>query len=136
MTSLASAPLTPIRHPCVTSQLPPPINPSISPCSVFTFFSLLLAFDLAMDKSASIAAAFGAGKLPSQKQLSNAIDNALNSPFLTNKPSPDVGQLSEQGQQLQDAVRQLLLASKKLGDNKNCTSRESSTYSISAHATI
>ena len=80
-----------------------------------------------MDKSASITAAFGAGKLPSQKQLSNAIDNALNSPFLTNKPSPDVGQLSEQGQQLQDAVRQLLLAYKKLGDNKNCASLASST---------
>ncbi|TBU21761.1 hypothetical protein BD311DRAFT_677580 [Dichomitus squalens] len=72
-----------------------------------------------MDKSASIAAAFGAGKLPSQQQLSKAIDNALNSPFLTNKPSIDVGELSEQGQQLQDSVRQLLLAYKKLGDNKN-----------------
>ncbi|KAI1786208.1 hypothetical protein LXA43DRAFT_1111273 [Ganoderma leucocontextum] len=72
-----------------------------------------------MDKSSSVAAAFHAGKFPSQQQISKAIDSALSSPFLISEPSDDVGELSEQGRKLQGGFRQLLLAYKKLGDNKN-----------------
>ncbi|KAM5546176.1 hypothetical protein V8D89_000302 [Ganoderma adspersum] len=72
-----------------------------------------------MDKSSSVAAAFYAGKFPSQQQTSKAVESALNSPFLANEPSGDVGELSEQGRKLQDGFRQLLLAYKNLGDNKN-----------------
>ncbi len=80
--------------------------------------STILIF-LNMDQSSSVAAAFHAGKFPSQQQISKAIDSALSSPFLTNEPSDDVGELSEQGRKVQDGFRQLLLAYKKLGDNKN-----------------
>ncbi|KAI0684681.1 hypothetical protein C8T65DRAFT_748562 [Cerioporus squamosus] len=72
-----------------------------------------------MDKSSSVVAAFTAGKLPSQKQVSQGIDRLLSSPFLTNEPSTGVGELSAQGRQLQDDVRSLLSAYKKLGDDKN-----------------
>ncbi len=72
-----------------------------------------------MDKSSSVVAAFNAGKLPSQNQISTAIDRALSSPFLTNEPSTDVGELSAQGKKLQDDVRNLLSAYKKLGEHKN-----------------
>ena len=72
-----------------------------------------------MDKSSSVAAAFHAGKFPSQHQISKAVDSALDSPFLTNKPFNEIGELSEQGRKLQDGFRQLLLAYKKLGENKN-----------------
>ena len=72
-----------------------------------------------MNKSSSIAAAFGAGKLPSQQQLSTAIDAFLDTPFLTNVQTEHAGELSEQGKQLQDGVRGLLLAYQKLGDDKN-----------------
>lgn len=80
--------------------------------------STILIF-LNMDQSSSVAAAFHAGKFPSQQQISKAIDSALSSPFLTNEPSDDVGELSEQGRKVQDGFRQLILAYKKLGDNKN-----------------
>ncbi len=72
-----------------------------------------------MDKSSSVVAALNAGKLPSQKQLSQGIDRLLASPFLTNDPSTGIGELSAQGKQLQDDVRSLLAAYKKLGDDKN-----------------
>ena len=72
-----------------------------------------------MDKSSSVTAAFAAGKLPSQQQFSKAVDRSLDSPFLTTKLSPDAGELSTQGKQLQEGIRRLLLAYKKLGDNKN-----------------
>ena len=73
-----------------------------------------------MDKSSSIAAAFDAGKLPSQQQISQAIDHALSSSFLTNDPSTGVAELSAQGKKLQDGIRNLLSAYKTLGENKNC----------------
>ena len=72
-----------------------------------------------MDKSSSVAAAFHAGKFPTQQQISRAINSALSSPFLTTEPFDEVGELSEQGRKLQDGFRKLLLAYKKLGDNKN-----------------
>ena len=72
-----------------------------------------------MDKSSSVAAAFHAGKFPSQQQISKAVDSTLSSPFFTNEPFDEVGELSEQGRKLQDGFRQLLLAYKKLGDDKN-----------------
>ncbi|RPD60459.1 hypothetical protein L226DRAFT_461468 [Lentinus tigrinus ALCF2SS1-7] len=72
-----------------------------------------------MDKSSSVVAAFNAGKLPTQKQVSQGIDRLLASPFLTNDPSTSVGELSAQGKQLQDDLRSLLNAYKKLGDDKN-----------------
>ena len=73
-----------------------------------------------MDKSSSVVAAFNAGKLPNQKQISAALDRMLASPFLTNKPSTDVAELSAQGKQLQDDIRNLLLAYKKVVEDKNC----------------
>ena len=73
-----------------------------------------------MDKSSSIAAAFDTGKLPSQQQISQAIDHALSSSFLTNDPSTGVAELSAQGKKLQDGIRNLLSAYKTLGENKNC----------------
>ena len=72
-----------------------------------------------MDRSSSVVAAFHAGKLPSQKQVSQGIDRLLSSPFLNNEPSTGVGELSAQGRQLQDDVRSLLNAYKKLGEDKN-----------------
>ena len=71
-----------------------------------------------MDRSSSVVAAFHAGKLPSQKQVSQGIDRLLSSPFLNNEPS-NSGELSAQGRQLQDDVRSLLNAYKKLGEDKN-----------------
>ncbi|TFK87277.1 hypothetical protein K466DRAFT_117691 [Polyporus arcularius HHB13444] len=72
-----------------------------------------------MDKSSSVIAALNAGKLPSQKQISQGIDRLLASPFLTNDPSTGIGELSAQGKQLQDDVCSLLAAYKKLGEDKN-----------------
>ncbi|KAI0752306.1 hypothetical protein C8Q80DRAFT_1217036 [Daedaleopsis nitida] len=72
-----------------------------------------------MDKSSSVIAAFNAGKLPTQQQISTALDHLLASPFLTNQPSTDVAELSAQGKQLQDSVRNLLTAYKQLVEAKN-----------------
>ncbi|OCH86793.1 hypothetical protein OBBRIDRAFT_204740 [Obba rivulosa] len=72
-----------------------------------------------MDKTTSVIAAFGAGKLPTQQQISQAIEKALDSSLLNDQPSPDGGQLSEQGKVLQNDVREVLLAYKSLIENKD-----------------
>ena len=76
-----------------------------------------------MDKSASIIAALNAGKFPSHQQISQGIDALLAAPILNNnnQPSTDAGQLSEQGREIQNGVRNLLSAYKQLGENKNGT---------------
>ena len=89
-----------------------------------------------MNKSSSIAAAFSAGKLPSQQQWSTAIDAYLDTPLLTNVRTERVGELSEQGKQLQEGVRGLLLAYQKLGDDKDGESPHSfySPLRLKGHA--
>ncbi|KAI0327376.1 hypothetical protein GY45DRAFT_1327603 [Cubamyces sp. BRFM 1775] len=72
-----------------------------------------------MDKSASIIAALNAGKFPSHQQISQGIDALLAAPILNNQPSTDAGELSEQGREIQNGVRNLLSAYKQLGENKN-----------------
>ncbi|KAI0363499.1 hypothetical protein BV20DRAFT_975593 [Pilatotrama ljubarskyi] len=72
-----------------------------------------------MDKSSSLIAALNAGKFPSQQQISNAIDHLLAAPILNNEPSSGAGELSAQGKEIQNDVRNLLNAYKKLGENKN-----------------
>lgn len=72
-----------------------------------------------MDRTSSALAAFRAGKLPSQQQTSRAVDALLNAPVLSNEPSKDAGQLSEEGVKLQNDLRQLLTAYKAFGESKN-----------------
>ena len=72
-----------------------------------------------MDKTSSVIAALNAGKLPSSEQLASWVDAALNSAILSNDPSADGGELSQQGKVLQNDVRDLLTAWKQLGESKN-----------------
>ncbi|KAI0349926.1 hypothetical protein OH77DRAFT_1157819 [Trametes cingulata] len=72
-----------------------------------------------MDKSSSVVAALNAGKFPSQQQISQAIDHLLAAPILNNEPSAGAGELSAQGKEIQNGVRNLLNAYKQLGENKN-----------------
>ncbi|OSC96932.1 hypothetical protein PYCCODRAFT_1481665 [Trametes coccinea BRFM310] len=72
-----------------------------------------------MDKSSSVLAALNAGKFPSQQQISQAIDHLLAAPILNNQPDTGVGELSAQGAEIQNDVRNLLNAYKRLGQNKN-----------------
>ncbi|EMD36643.1 hypothetical protein CERSUDRAFT_136886 [Gelatoporia subvermispora B] len=72
-----------------------------------------------MDKTTSVIAAFSAGKLPTQQQVSQALEQALHSAVLSDDPSPDGGQLSEQGKVLQNDVREILEAYQQLVDSKD-----------------
>ncbi|CAL1703049.1 unnamed protein product [Somion occarium] len=72
-----------------------------------------------MDKSTSVLAALDAGKFPSQQQINSFIDWLLNSALTQIEPTPDGGELSEQGKVLVQDVRHLLNAYKLLGDHKN-----------------
>ncbi len=72
-----------------------------------------------MDKSSSILAALNAGKLPSHEQIARAIDALLVAPVLNNEPATGSGELSAQGAEIQNGIRNLLTAYKKLGENKN-----------------
>ncbi|KAG2049341.1 hypothetical protein BDR06DRAFT_961710 [Suillus hirtellus] len=71
-----------------------------------------------MDKLSSIIAALDAGKLPTQKQVDTAIDWTLQN-IITSVESPDAGKISESGEVLARGIQDLLIAYKKLGDNKN-----------------
>ncbi|KAI0634640.1 hypothetical protein C8Q77DRAFT_771072 [Trametes polyzona] len=72
-----------------------------------------------MDKTASLIAALNAGKFPSSQQLSQAVNRLLAAPLLNNEPSTGSGELSAQGREIQNGIRSLLLAYKKLGEDKN-----------------
>lgn len=72
-----------------------------------------------MDKSSSILAALNAGKLPSHEQIAQGIDALLAAPVLNNDPATGSGELSAQGAEIQNGIRNLLTAYKKLGENKN-----------------
>ncbi|TFK49777.1 hypothetical protein OE88DRAFT_1662432 [Heliocybe sulcata] len=71
-----------------------------------------------MDKTASVIAAFDAGKMPTQKQISQFIDNVLKSGLIQVEPS-EGGELSKQGKVLAQDLRDVLEAYKKLGEDKN-----------------
>ncbi|KAG1775163.1 hypothetical protein EV702DRAFT_1180430 [Suillus placidus] len=71
-----------------------------------------------MDKLSSVIAALDAGKLPTQKQADTAFDWTLQN-IVTSVESPDAGKLSEPGKVLTHGIQDLLIAYKKLGDNKN-----------------
>ncbi|KAI0701974.1 hypothetical protein BC835DRAFT_1322062 [Cytidiella melzeri] len=72
-----------------------------------------------MDKASSIIAALDAGKIPSQEQISQWIDWFLNSQLSQVEPSPEAGELSQQGKLLVGDVRDLLTAYKVAGEHKN-----------------
>lgn len=72
-----------------------------------------------MDKLSSVIAALDAGKLPTQKQADTAIDWILQN-IIASVESPDAGKISESGEVLARGIQDLLIAYKKLGDNKNC----------------
>jgi hypothetical protein len=71
-----------------------------------------------MDKLSSVIAAIDAGKLPTQKQVNDAIDWTLEN-IVSSVESTDVGKLSEPGKILARGLQDLLLAYKQLGTNKN-----------------
>ncbi|KAG1852737.1 hypothetical protein F4604DRAFT_1629081 [Suillus subluteus] len=71
-----------------------------------------------MDKFSSVIAALDAGKLPTQKQVDTTIDWILHN-IVTSVESPDTAKLSETGKVLARSIEDLLIAYKKLGDNKN-----------------
>ncbi|KAI0760929.1 hypothetical protein BD413DRAFT_594282 [Trametes elegans] len=81
-------------------------------CTVYDRFTT-------MDKSSSVLAALNAGKLPSQQQLQHAIHALLAAPILNNEPETGVGELSAQGREIQNDIRNLLSAYNQLGQNKN-----------------
>ncbi|EKM57069.1 uncharacterized protein PHACADRAFT_119248 [Phanerochaete carnosa HHB-10118-sp] len=72
-----------------------------------------------MEKASSIIAALDAGKLPSQQQIDQFIDWLLQSGLTQVEPSPDYGELSQQGSVLVQDLRDVLNAYKQLGDSKN-----------------
>ncbi|KAI6039704.1 hypothetical protein EDC04DRAFT_3140724 [Pisolithus marmoratus] len=71
-----------------------------------------------MDKLASVIAAVEAGKLPTQSQISNYIDYTLTH-IVTPLEEGDSSRLSEYGSILAQDLREVLLAYKNLGTNKN-----------------
>ncbi|EPQ52477.1 hypothetical protein GLOTRDRAFT_64155 [Gloeophyllum trabeum ATCC 11539] len=72
-----------------------------------------------MEKASSVIAAFDAGKMPSQKQISQFIDSVLKSGLVEVEPSEGSGELSKQGKVLAQDLRDVLEAYKKLGEDKN-----------------
>jgi len=72
-----------------------------------------------MDKLSSVIAAIDAGKIPTQKQVDDAIDWSLQN-IIAGVESPDMGKLSEPGKVLARGLRDLLLAYRQLGTKKNC----------------
>ena len=72
-----------------------------------------------MDQASSVVAALDAGKLPSQQQVSQWIDWFLTSALSQVEPSPESGELSQQGKVLVEDVRRLLEAYKLAGEHKN-----------------
>lgn len=72
-----------------------------------------------MDKTTSVLGAFEAGKIPSQDQLNAAIDWALAVAIPNVQGTANAAALSSQGQIIADGLRDVLLAYKQLGTNKN-----------------
>lgn len=72
-----------------------------------------------MDRYATIAGAFDAGKLPSHKQIEAAINALLQSGLLQVEPRNDEGTLSQNGKIVATDIRRVLEAYKTLGNNKN-----------------
>lgn len=72
-----------------------------------------------MDKASSVIAALDAGKFPSQQQIDQFIDWLLQSGLTQVEPSPEFGELSEQGRALIQDIRDILEAYKLMGDHKN-----------------
>ncbi|KAI0795838.1 hypothetical protein C8Q75DRAFT_744066 [Abortiporus biennis] len=72
-----------------------------------------------MDKSASVVAALDAGKFPSQQQINSFFDWLLNSALTQIEPSTDGGELSTEGKQLVNDIRELVTAYKILGEKMN-----------------
>ncbi|KZT23291.1 hypothetical protein NEOLEDRAFT_1069764 [Neolentinus lepideus HHB14362 ss-1] len=72
-----------------------------------------------MEKTASVIAAFDAGKMPTQKQISQFVDSVLKSDLIQVEPSEGSGELSKQGKVLAQDMRDVLEAYKKLGEDKN-----------------
>lgn len=84
-----------------------------------------------MDKTSTVIAALNAGKLPSSEQLAGWVNAALNSAVLSNEPSADGGELSQQGKSLQSDIRDLLTAWNELGESKNGESNGAASISCS-----
>lgn len=74
-----------------------------------------------MESFASILGALSAGKMPSQSQINSWIDYvARQIDVLSNvSQDPSLGRLSDHGQRLTGDLKQVLLAYKELGNNKN-----------------
>ncbi|KAF9236300.1 hypothetical protein BU15DRAFT_50314 [Melanogaster broomeanus] len=71
-----------------------------------------------MDKASSIIAALDAGKLPTQRQTNAIIDWTLEN-IVVSPDSPEAEKLSEPGKALARDLRNVLVAYKQLGTNKN-----------------
>ena len=76
---------------------------------------------LKMDKLSSVIAAVDASKLPTEQQVNNYIDYVLKH-IVAPLEADDSTRLSESGRVLAHDLRELLLAYKQLGTNKNCAS--------------
>ena len=72
-----------------------------------------------MDQASSVIAALDAGKFPTQQQIDQFIDYALKGGLMQVEPSPEFGELSEQGRVLIQDIRDVLEAYKLIGDHKN-----------------
>lgn len=83
-----------------------------------------------MNKASDIVAALDAGKLPSQQQINQFIDWLQNSGLTQVEPSPEYGELSEQGRVLVQDIRDVLDAYKKVGEHKNGTYLSCSVFRV------
>lgn len=72
-----------------------------------------------MDKATSVAAAFNAGKQPSQQQVDAWIDYLLQGPLLQAEKSDVGGELSQNGKQLAHDLRNIIETYKAYGEHKN-----------------
>ncbi|KZV75074.1 hypothetical protein PENSPDRAFT_572201 [Peniophora sp. CONT] len=72
-----------------------------------------------MDKATSVAAAFNAGKQPSQQQVDAWVDYALQGPLLQIEKSDAGGELSEDGKRLARDLRNIIETYKTYGEHKN-----------------
>ncbi|CAK5263339.1 unnamed protein product [Mycena citricolor] len=88
-----------------------------SATSLSTTYDLQESHESTMDKSASIIAAFEAGKLPTTKQINQILDWLLVSGIPAVQPTADA--LSGQGRVLANDVRGILEAYKALNESKN-----------------
>ena len=74
-----------------------------------------------MDKASSVAAAFNAGKQPSQQQVDAWVDYLLQGPLLQVEKSDAGGELSQNGKQLARDLRNIIETYKAYGEHKNRT---------------